>query len=975
MGNVTIQQLKLLTSIIEQEDDAEAMMQAAVNAVKDVFVAENAWLLYPCAQDTPSCRLYSSSCRKDVACSSPQNKVISVNSSLRAHFQQLLSAEQPLSHRHEQCHICLDLCPEKTGACSQLSMMLKMKNDRPWLFGLCDCSGRQWSTDEQNLFQLVGEWLQHAYDTVRLRETVQRDIVKRQKVETEILRSEQRFRSLFQHTSISLWMLDISRLREEAGRRGEDGFRGLGDLAHANAFRPTADLIRIIDVNTATLELFGADDKEDLLSSLQNIISENSRSTYQEVLHALLNGKTHCTLETDFFTLSGKSVAAILNVDVLPAPDAHMVMISVTDISARKKIEEKLFDSREQYRLLMENSSNAIFLFDAESMIILEANTKAAELTGRPINQLIDLHQNELHPPEDRELHWKLFKDYVQGNTSGMTANLAILHRSGKRIPVQISASRTTIKGRTIIQRIYHDISERIEEEEQRRLLATAVEQSAESVIITDPEGIIEYVNPAYERVTGYSWQEVVGKKPSVLNSGKMPAYHYRLLWQEIKAGKVWRGKFINKKKDGSLFTEDVIITPVKDRKGEISHFVAVKRDITRQDQLESLVRQTQKMQAIGTLAGGIAHDFNNILTAILGFAELSLIMCEENDVLKSNISEIITASERAGKLIGQILTFSRQTEKNVSSLRIDPIVKEVFRLLRASLPANIELSTDIRLKAMVRADPTQIHQVVLNLCTNAFQAIEDQNGWIKVTLDRTNIGPYEGVNLGNLPAGEYVTLSVEDNGRGIANEHINRIFEPYFTTREKNEGTGLGLSVVHGIVNDHGGAIDVRSKPGKGSCFTVYLPRILDDGQSELVADMEFLTGQGKILLVDDEQQIVDYEVQALEKAGYVTYATTSSVEALRMFKKQKQKLDLVITDMAMPEMTGLQLFQEIRKISKGIPVLLCTGYSEHVTADSSAEMGIDGYLAKPFTAEQLAGEVHRLLAGKRRGDAEVTG
>ncbi len=967
MGNRTIQQLKLLTDIIEQEENVDAMMQATVDAVREVFSVDNVWLLYPCVQDTPSCRRTFFSCRSDATCFSQQDTVIQVDPRIKSHFQDLFDAEKPLTFRDEQCRMCLDSCRGKKGHSSQLSMILKMKNDRHWLFGLCDCSSRHWSNDEKDLFQLVGERLQHAYDTVRLMETIQRDIAKRQKIESEILRSEQRFRSLFQHTSISLWMLDISRLLAQAGRGGDSGLQELAGPVAADEIVHSPELIEIVDVNSVTLELFGAHDKEHLLSSIGDIVSENSRSTYTTIVHALLSGKTHFTLETDFFALTGQPLVVILNVDVLPPPDAHMVLISVTDISGRKKIEEKLFDSREQYRLLMENSSDAIFLFDAKSLTVLEANPKAVDLTGRSIEELIGLDQEELHPSEDRDFHRRLFRQYVQGNISGITTDISVLHKSGRRVPVQISASSTTIKGRTIIQRIYHDISERIVEEEQRRLLATAVEQSEESVVITDPEGIIEYINPACIRTTGYSWQEVVGKKPGVFKSGKMPQYLYRLLWQDITAGRVWRGKIVNKKKTGTLFTEDVIITPVKDRQDKISHFVAVKRDITRQDQLENLVRQSQKMQAIGTLAGGIAHDFNNILTAILGFAELSVILCKENDLLKSNLTEIITASERASKLIDQILTFSRQTEKNVSSLRLDPIVKEVLKLLRASLPANIEISIDIRSKAMVRADPTQIHQVVMNLCTNAYQALADQNGWIRVTLDSVMIAPHEGVDLGNLPAGEYVTLTVADNGRGVAREHVNRIFEPYFTTKDKNEGTGLGLSVVHGIVNDHGGAVTVESNPGKGSSFTVYLPRIADTESRDSVGEIEFLEGEGRVLLVDDEQQIVDYEVQTLEKAGYITYASTSSVEALNIFKKQKKILDLVITDMAMPEMTGLQLFQEIRKIRPDIPVLLCTGYSEHVTAESSAKMGIDGYLAKPFTAEQLAGEVYRLLINKR--------
>jgi len=848
MSNGTLQQLKLLTGIIEQENDPDVMMQAIVDAARDVFVVDNAWLLYPCLPDISSCRITYSSCHQNTPCFS-HHKNISINSELRKQFQELQDAKKTVTQRIDNCQICAVLCPEATGACSQMSMILKMKNDRPWLFGLCDCSGRHWSNDERDIFQLTGERLRYAYDTARYQETVQRDIVKRQKIETEILRSEQRFRSLFQHSSISLWMLDITRLRKDAERIMAGSTWKNDTVLSDLEIRRISRLIQVVDVNSATLELFAADDQKHLLCSLHSLISAHSRSAFKNVLLALLHGKQHFSLETELLKVTGGVVAVILHVDVLPAPDSHMVLISVTDISERKKAEEK------------------------------------------------------------------------------------------------------------------------------RRLLSTAVEQSDESVLITDPQGIIEYINPAFERVTGYSKKEILGKKPNILKSGQMPEYQYRLLWQEITQGRVWRGKLLNKKKDGSSFTEDVIITPVKNRSNEITHFVAVKRDITRQDQLENLVRQSQKMQAIGTLAGGIAHDFNNILTAILGFAELSLILCKDDDVLKSNLSEIITASERAGNLINQILTFSRQTEKSVSLLRIDPIVKEVLKLLRASLPTNVAITADIRSKALVRADPTQIHQVVMNLCTNAFQAIGDHNGWIRVTLDDTRLGTYEGVNLGNLPAGPYVTLKVEDNGRGIAKEQMNRIFEPYFTTRDKNEGTGLGLSVVHGIINDHAGAIDVYSSPGKGSCFTVYLPRILETEKIDPIVETKFLKGDGRILLVDDEQQIIDYEVQTLERAGYITYATTSSTEALSIFKKRAQTLDLVITDMAMPEMTGVQLFQEIRKIRQDIPVLLSTGYSEHVTADSSRKMGIDGYLAKPFTAEQLAGEVYRLLFGKneRKRKAEV--
>ena len=971
MSNLNIQQLKLISSAIAQKNDTDAIMKTAVRAVRKIFSADNCWLLYPCVSSTPSCRLHYYACRKNMPCFRRIDKTFVVDDAFQRFLRRLDQSKKANIFQSKQCLIFSRRSLSRPCACSQLVMVLRMRNDRPWLFGVCDRATRHWSQEQIDFFQLVGERVQHSYDTIRLEETVQRDIAKRQKIETEIVRSEQRFRSLFQNTSISQWLLDIPGLRRKKEGIGttNSALSGLSldsdtpidavDLWHA------AGLVRIVDINAATLELFEANDRAYLLSSFRSILNEKSLLTLQHALHALFSGRKHFSEETEFVTLSGKTLAVILNVDVMPSPDSHMVLISVADITARKKIEEELFDSREQYRLLMENASDAIVLYDAETMEVIKANPKAAELTGRSVDTLIGLKQHELHPPEDYGFHKKLFQAHAAGKGDTSATDVTLLHQSGARIPVQISAGRTTIKGRTILQRIYHDMRKRVKDEEQRRLLATAVEQAAESVVITDPQGIIEYVNPAYEKVTGYLRDEVIGKKAGVVKSGKMEQYHYKLLWDTISSGKVWSGEIINRRKDGSLITEEQTIAPVHDNKGKISHYVAVKRDITRQNQLKNIVRQTQKMQAIGTLAGGIAHDFNNILTAILGFAELSALLCEDNKVLKSNLTEIITASERAGQLIKQILTFSRQTEKNISSLRIDLIVKEALRLLRASLPANIELEIDIRTKEMVRADPTQIHQVVMNLCMNAFQAIEkeDNAGKIRVVLTEEKVGPRKGVELGNLPAGQYVVLQVEDNGHGIAPEHLDRIFEPYFTTRDKNEGTGLGLSVVHGIVQDHRGALRVESTPGQGSCFYVYLPFSENRDHEMSDTEMSLKKGEGRILVVDDEQQIIDYEVQALEKAGYVTFGTTSSQVAVEMFQRQKEKIDLIITDMAMPELTGLQLFEQVRKICKDTPVLLCSGYSEHVSKESAAKLGLNGYLAKPFTAEQLLSEVYRIL------------
>ncbi len=393
-------------------------------------------------------------------------------------------------------------------------------------------------------------------------------------------------------------------------------------------------------------------------------------------------------------------------------------------------------------------------------------------------------------------------------------------------------------------------------------------------------------------------------------------------------------------------------------------NYVAVKRDITQRLILENQIRQSQKMQAIGTLAGGVAHDFNNILTAILGYAELSQARCDNGSLIYKNLEEIIRASDRAAHLVDQILKFSRQSEKNVATLKISLIIKEVLKLLRASLPANIELTSDISNTIYVKADPTQIHQILMNLCTNAYQSLEGKRGVINIRLKSVTLNPSQGVKIGSLPHGQYACIQVTDNGIGIPESLHQRIFEPYFTTKKINEGTGLGLSVVHGIVNDHGGAVALQSTPGKGSCFSVYLPEVIEDTLGNIVQGKSTKSpGVHRILIVDDEQPIVYYMANVLEQYGYLVATSISSMHAYQLFINRPDDFDLVITDMGMPGMTGLELATELKKIRPSIPIVLCTGYSEHVTVDNFKEKGLAGFIAKPFNAKGIIQEIIRIL------------
>jgi signal transduction histidine kinase/ActR/RegA family two-component response regulator len=381
----------------------------------------------------------------------------------------------------------------------------------------------------------------------------------------------------------------------------------------------------------------------------------------------------------------------------------------------------------------------------------------------------------------------------------------------------------------------------------------------------------------------------------------------------------------------------------------------------------ERQMQQVLKLQAIGTLAGGIAHDFNNILFPIIGYTELSMDDVPEDSPLRRNLEEVLKAANRARELVQQILTFSRQNGRERKPIRVQTIVKEALRLLRASIPKTIDIRADLDEACnAVMGDPTQIHQVIMNLCTNAYQAMQETGGTLDVSLAQTQVGYEETVKRIGIKMGPHLRLTVRDEGVGMEPTILDRIFEPYYTTKEPGKGTGLGLSVIHGIVKNHGGFITLESTPGKGSSFHVHLPT-LEDAEADLeeAASAAKSGGSERILLVDDEPQIVAVEKQLLEKLGYRVTAQTSSAEALEAFARQPDQFDLVITDMTMPNMTGDLLARSIWDIRPGIPVILCTGYNEMMSEDKAIAMGIRKFILKPIDKDELAMAIRSALNG----------
>jgi PAS domain S-box-containing protein len=534
-----------------------------------------------------------------------------------------------------------------------------------------------------------------------------------------------------------------------------------------------------------------------------------------------------------------------------------------------------------------------------------------------------------------------------------------------------IFARITTIRdaqGRTIgAHGVNQDITERKLAEEERTRLAIALEQTAEAVVITDARGEIAYVNPAFERITGYQRHEVAGQNPRILKSGEQDDVFYRDLWETVGRGDVWSGRLRNKTKDGRIYDAEMTISPVVDEHGSAISYVAIQRDVTEQLALERRLLQSQKMEAIGTLAGGIAHDFNNILGAILGYGQLIADALPESGDLRNDIDELLKAVNRATELVRQILTFSRHVDEERKVIEMGLIVKEALKLLRPSIPTTIEIRAEIDVRGCpVLADPTQIHQVIVNICTNAYHAMQDSGGIMTVSVHPYGVDDAIADTHPSLHEGDYVRLSVRDTGHGIAQENLHRVFDPFFTTKPPGSGTGLGLATVHGIVTSHGGAISAYSEIDVGTTFHVYLPRAETGVIPELGPEEAVRGGREHILVVDDEEALVQLVERALHKLGYEVTAMTSPIDALEAIRAHPDSFDLLITDQTMPKLTGVKLVREVHRIRPGLPVVVATGHAGETIEEQLAQAGVTAILSKPAQLPEI-GRIVRTVLDKK--------
>jgi signal transduction histidine kinase len=435
-----------------------------------------------------------------------------------------------------------------------------------------------------------------------------------------------------------------------------------------------------------------------------------------------------------------------------------------------------------------------------------------------------------------------------------------------------------------------------------------------------------------------------------------------------LSRGEVWNGRFTQRKPGGGSIELEVTISPVRDVSGISIHYVAMERDVTLEKKLQEHVRQWQKMEALGTLAGGIAHDFNNILMPIVINSELALLDVQEGKSPSPQYLQLVReAANRGQELVRQIITFSRQKEQLRRAVEITPVIKEGLKFIRATIPKSIEIKEQVMAQpALVVADPTQIHQVLMNLCSNAAHAMREKGGVLEVSLTQVDVDAEMAAQHLELNPGPYIRLTVSDTGHGMDREVRERAFDPFFTTKKPGEGTGMGLSVVHGIVKNHDGVILLYSEVGMGTTVHVFLPRIQGEVQSKVASLGPIPTGKERILLVDDEEIQVRSLQNMLERLGYRVIGKTDPREVLEIFKAQPDAFDLLITDQTMPHLTGGKLAQELLGIRPDLPIILCTGFSEVIHEEDAKALGIREFAMKPLTVRDMADRIRRALGKK---------
>ena len=676
-------------------------------------------------------------------------------------------------------------------------------------------------------------------------------------------------------------------------------------------------------------------------------------------------------LEAPFRCKGGEIITGLMSARTLTIQGEECILTVTRDISDRKRAEQALRSSHAALKSIVDSMPVAVLALDT-NRIVRVWNPAAERMFGYSAAEIIGKPYPLVPPHKEEEFRASFARTAAEGRTGEWETVRA--RKDGSLVDVRISVALIPdAEGGPPLQLgMLTDITEWRKSQTQLRQLSRAVEQSASSIIITNLRGEIEYVNPKFTAVTGYTAAEAMGRKPSILKSGATAPEEYALLWETIRAGGEWRGEFHNRKKNGDLFWESASISPIKDAQGAITHFIAVKEDITEKKEMELHLREMQTMESLGTLAGGVAHDFNNILGIILGHVSLLEIRRSENAAFAQSVRAINSAIQRGAGLVRQILTFARKSEVHPESVDVNRAVQELARMVQETFPRVIEIGLELGDGVpLISIDNTQLHQALLNLCINARDAMMETSGGRpkggRLTI-RTLVvdGDVLAAREEADPARRYVEISVADQGVGMSDATVQRIFEPFFTTKEFGKGTGLGLALVYGVVRTHGGFVDVDSRLGEGTVFRLYFPVADGAAPATEAGQGSAAVPQGKgegILIVEDEMPLLDLLEAAFLDSGYRVFTAADGVEGLRIYREHAPEIAVVLTDFGLPKADGAALLRSLQSVNPHVAVVVASGFFDPHARAELTRRGVRALVAKPYALADVLTVVRNVI------------